>query len=121
MFEIEVSQDHRVGAFYTPPTYTLEVTGSPSVAVGTPEEFTARLLDAEGTPAPISGTFMVPIEDANGTIVKVKGVTFTDGVATASVTFERSGYYRITEAGVNSKLDGTMRIATPGFAVTCFE
>ena len=103
------------------PPYNLVVTGAPTVAAGAPEEFTATLTDAEGAPAPVSATFMVPIEDASGITVKVKAVTFSDGVATASVTFDKSGYYRITEAGVNSKLGGAMVIQFAGFEITCYE
>lgn len=100
----------------------LEITASSTtVVVGAAVQITATLKNGLGATVPLDQTFAVPIQDDFGTVVRVKSVTLVGGAATVSMTFDKSGYYRITEAGINAKLEG-MRIGLPApFEVTVFE
>jgi hypothetical protein len=72
--------------------------------------------------APIDAQFAVPIEDGNGLVVKIKAVAFVAGVATVVLAFDKSGYYRLTEAGINRKLPPDQQIALVApFEVTVVE
>jgi len=90
-------------------------------AVGASFTITATLKDGHGNVVPSSDTFAVPVQDDQDVIVKVKNVTLVNGTATVNISFDKSGYYRITEEGLNRKLT-TMRIVLPRpFEVTVFE
>lgn len=71
---------------------------------------------------PIDAQFAIPIEDGNGLVTKIKAVAFAAGVATVTLAFEKSGYYRLTEAGINRKLPPDQQIALVApFEVTVVE
>lgn len=72
--------------------------------------------------APISAMFAVPIEDAEGRVTRIKAAAFVAGAATVTLVFPASGYYRLTEAGINRKLPEGQRIrlAAP-FEITICE
>lgn len=91
------------------------------VAVGTAINVTAMIKNGLGATVPLDQAFAVPIENSAGQVEMIKGVTFAAGNANVSITFLRSGYFRITEAGINRKLNG-MHIGLPApFEVTVFE
>lgn len=92
-----------------------------AVAVGAPVNITATLKDGHGATVPLNQAFAVPIQDSSGNVARIKGVTLVGGVASLSLSFDRSGYYRITEAGINAKLAG-LHIGLPEpFEITVFE
>lgn len=96
------------------------VANSIEVGVGAPVLFTATLKNGLDATIPITQSFAVPIE-SNGLVSRIKGVAFVNGVADVSITFDKSGYYQITEQGINSRLDGMyIHLAAP-FEVTVFE
>lgn len=91
------------------------------VAVDTAVNIVATLKSGLGATVPLDQAFAVPIENSDGQVEMIKGVTFVAGSADVSITFTRSGYFRITEAGINRKLEGT-HIGLPApFEVTVFE
>ena len=96
---------------------------TPSVEVNTPITMTATLHDpVTGEAAPITDTFQVPILDPSGNVKIIKGVSFTNGVATTTLTFTKSGYYCLTEAAVNSELPADSQISLPApLQITVFE
>jgi hypothetical protein len=92
------------------------------VAVGTAIAIAATLKNGRGDTVPLTQQFAVPIQSDTGAVVKIKGVALVNGVANISLTFDKSGYYRITEQGINSKLDAAHFIGLPvPFEVTVFE
>ena len=93
-----------------------------TAAIGTAISITATLHDGLGGGVAMDATFAVPIEDAAGFVAMIKSVTFAAGVASLSITFAHSGYYRITEQGLNRKLppDQQIGLAAP-FEVTIYE
>jgi len=99
----------------------LEITApSLTAAIGAPVNFSATLKDGHGVVIPLTQTFAVPIE-SNGAVSRIKGVNFVNGVANVSITFDRSGYYQVTEAGINSR-DLPLHIALPvPFELTVYE
>ncbi len=73
---------------------------------------------------PISDVFDVPILDAiTGKVEKVKRITFSNGVATEQVAFERSGYFVVSETALNAKLPPhlRMRLAHGDLELTVYE
>lgn len=89
------------------PVMVLELTVSieqSAVAVGTPFNVTASFS------APITDSFNVPILDGQGNVAKIKRVDFIAGNAELSISFERSGYYMITEQMLNAELPQTVRV-----------
>lgn len=101
----------------TAPLATLTLSADHSVAAVNQTVTITAALDV-----PLDETFAVPIEDAAGQVVKVKAVAFVAGQATAALAFDKSGYYRLTEAGINRKLPAEMRIALPEpFEITVVE
>lgn len=103
------------------PELRLELTASTHDApINQPVTITARLLLGDAT-APVSQLFRVPILNAAGQPVLVKGVEFVEGSAEVVLTFAASGYYRITEEAIKSRLEG-LRIAMPApFELTIYE
>lgn len=90
--------------------------------VGSPVAITATLKNGLGEIVPLAVQFAVPVLDAEGAVAMIKGVSFVDGVAAVSMTFPRSGYYRITEEGINRKLPPAARMRLPEpFEITIFE
>lgn len=72
--------------------------------------------------APVTDSFAVPIEDSDGKIVKVKAVDFVNGDGVTNIAFDKSGFYRITEAGINRNLPPGQRIALPQpFEIIVYE
>lgn len=100
----------------------LEIVADNTAApVGTLVNIVATLKNGHGNTVPLNQAFAVPIQDSSGNVARIKGVTLVDGVASVSLTFDRSGYYRITEAGINAKLVG-LHIGLPEpFEITVFE
>ena len=99
------------------------VTSASSVEINTAITFTATLTDpVTGAVSSITALFQVPIQDPTGAIVLVKGVSFTAGVATISLCFAQSGYYCLTDDGINSKLPSNAQInlLTP-LEITVYE
>lgn len=92
-----------------------------AVPVGTAINITATLKDGHGDVVPLNQVFAVPIQDSNGNVARIKGVTLVNGTASLSLTFDRSGYYQITEAGINSKLVGVFIGLPAPFEITVFE
>lgn len=103
------------------PTIDLSLTvDAPVAGVGQVINVTAELT-VGGMPAPINQIFAVPIESDSGQVVMVKAVTFVGGHASLTLTFARSGYYRITEKAINSRLAGMfIRFPVP-LEVVVFE
>ena len=104
-------------------TLRLTYTGNPWVQVGSDFTVQASLHNPDGTLAPVNELFLVPIEraDAPGMAAMVKGVQFSGGQATVSIAFPASGYYQITESGINSRLqDRHIALPTP-LQVTVFD
>lgn len=101
---------------------SLSVTADKSAAaVGVAFSVSATLKDGHGNVVPSNDTFAVPIQDDSGAIVKVKTVTLVNGVATVGISFDKSGYYRITEECMNRKLT-SMHIHLPtAFELTVYE
>lgn len=72
--------------------------------------------------APVTDAFGVPIENDAGQIVMVKAVSFTDGAGSLTMAFDKSGFYRITETGINRSLPAGQRIAFPqSFEIVILE
>ena len=90
-----------------------------SAAIGEAVNITATLLNGHGATVPLTQTFAVPIEDSGG-VTRIKSVAMVNGTATVSLTFDRSGYYRITEEGINAKLHGIYIGLPAPFEVTVF-
>lgn len=119
----------RDGESFAPPTppapaLDLDISADKEIAaVGEAVNVTARLLvHGTDTVAPLDHHFAVPVEDAEGAVAMIKGVVFTKGVASVTLTFAKSGYYRITEAGINRKLPPGQQIGFPRvFEVTVYE
>lgn len=97
------------------------VADSTAVPVGAPVNIVATLKDGHGNVVPLNQAFAVPIQDSSGNVARIKGVTLVNGVASMSLTFDRSGYYQITEAGINSKLVGVFIGLPAPFEITVFE
>lgn len=92
-----------------------------TAAVAESVTVTATLKDGLGAVVPLSSGFSVPIEDSEGAVAMIKGVAFVGGQASVQIAFQRSGYFRITEAGINRKLtDMYIRLDAP-FEITVYE
>lgn len=97
--------------------------GSPWVSVGTAFPIRATLRLPGGDLAPVDELFLVPIErsDAPGRAAMVKGVQFSGGQATVQISFPASGYYQITESGINSRLTGRRIGLSSPFEITVYD
>lgn len=108
----------------TAPMLDLDISSDKSsAAVGEQIHVTAKLL-VHGTQqiAPLNQRFAVPIQDAEGAVSLVKGVEFIHGVADITLVLPKSGYFRITEDGINRKLQESERIGlNTAFEVTIYE
>ena len=62
---------------------------------------------------PLNDYFCVPIENEKGEVIMIKRVEFIDGVASVSFSPTRSGYYYITEEGVNRRLPSASYLRLP--------
>ena len=62
---------------------------------------------------PLNDYFCVPIENEKGEVIMIKRVEFIDGVASVSFSPTRSGYYCITEEGINRRLPTTAYLRLP--------
>lgn len=92
-------------------------------AVNTPVNVTATLY-VHGTQniAPVTTDFHVPILDANGAVAGIQLVSFTNGVATLSLTFANSSYYSINQESLNMNLPFGEQIYFPtDFKVTIYK
>lgn len=100
----------------------LEVTPAAArVQAGGALVVTARMRDGLGATVPLNETYHVPIEDETGRVRKVVRIAMTAGLATATLGFAESGYYRLTEAGINRCLDGQrIRLSAP-VEIVCWE
>lgn len=116
------SKFHRDFHMPTPSDFELSlVAGDPWVQVGAPFPIQAELRRPGGDLAPINDLFLVPIDRSGAEAAMVKGVQFSGGVSHVEVVFPTSGYYRITEAGINSRLRGmSISLPTP-FEVTVYD
>ena len=109
-----------------PQIYALDLSltcTTPQQGINTAFDVTA-ILSVHGTTqvAPITDTFAVPIMDSLGAIVMVKAVSFVDGVANPQITFPKSGYYVITNDGINVKLpDGSKIFLAQPFELVAYE
>lgn len=85
----------------------LIVTITPSttrMAVGDTVTIDVLIENGLGQIAPINDDFAVPIENEKGEVVMIKRVEFVNGQASANFAPSRSGYYCISEAGINHRL-----------------
>lgn len=62
---------------------------------------------------PLNDYFCVPIENEKGEGVMIKRVEFIDGVSSVSFSPTRSGYYCITESGINRRLPAAAYLRLP--------
>ena len=62
---------------------------------------------------PLNDYFSVPIENEKGEVIMIKRVNFVDGVASVSFSPTKSGYYCITEGGINRRLPTTAYLRLP--------
>lgn len=116
------SEFHRDSPVAPTPDFQLSLqAGDPWVHVGSPFPIRAELRTPGGDLAPVNELFLVPIDCSGTEAAMVKGVQFSGGVSQVEVVFPTSGYYRITEVGINSRLRG-MRISLPTpFEVTVYD
>lgn len=62
---------------------------------------------------PLNDYFCVPIENEKGEVIMIKRVEFIGGVASVSFSPTKSGYYCITEEGINRRLPTTAYLRLP--------
>lgn len=86
-----------------------------SVLIGRDVTVSARLVNGLGKVVPVTDSFCVPIEDEAGVARKLKRIDLVNGQsAQTPLTFAQSGYYRLTEAGINRRPWGTyVRLPVP--------
>lgn len=89
-------------------------------SINTELTFIVTMQDADGNTIPISDSFAVPISDRLGTPIKVKGLVFTDGIGTMTITLTASGYYYIKSDAVN-ELSEDATFIFDDFIVVIFE
>lgn len=86
-------------------TYTLTVVPTNSeTELGKGVQLDSTIRNGLGQIVPFSGAFRVPIENEKGEVVMIKRVEFVKGQASANFAPSRSGYYCISEAGINHRL-----------------
>ena len=83
------------------------------VALGSPIDFTVTMKNGLDQVAPLNDNFAVPIENERGEVVMIKLATFVNGEATVHLQPLRSGYYCITEQGINRKLPAGVYFGLP--------
>ena len=83
------------------------------VALGTPVAFTVTMKNGLDQVTPLNDDFAVPIENERGEVVMIKLATFVNGQATVNLQPPRSGYYCITEEGINRRLPTTAYLRLP--------
>jgi hypothetical protein len=76
----------------------------PKAMLGDTITLTATVKNGLGATVPLTQAFAVPVEDGNGTVTLIKLASFVNGVATAPFKPTQSGYFCITEKGINHKL-----------------
>ena len=62
---------------------------------------------------PLNDYFCVPIQDESGSVIMIKRVSFVDGATSVSFSPTRSGYYCITEEGINRRLPSAAYLRLP--------
>lgn len=91
-------------------------------ALGDTITVTATMKDGLGNVVLLTDTFAVPVENETGEVVLIKLAAFKDGMANVSLKPPRSGYYCITERGINRKLADGVHFALPvPLSVTVYE
>lgn len=80
---------------------------------------TVRYLSGEVVP--ITDIFHVPISDQLGNVTVIKQVSFQEGIANVDISFPKSGYYRITEKHINSRLSNVYFLLQSAFELTVYE
>lgn len=86
-------------------TFTLTVVPAYSeTELGKSVQLDSTIRNGLGDVVPFSGAFRVPIENEKGEVVMIKRVEFVNGQASANFAPSRSGYYCISEAGINHRL-----------------
>lgn len=83
------------------------------VALGSPVAFTVTMKNGLGQVAPLNDDFAVPIENERGEVVMIKLATFVNGEAVVTLQPSRSGYYCITEQGINRRLPQGVHFGLP--------
>ena len=85
----------------------------PRAMVGDLITLTGRMVNGLGQVVPMTDQFAVPVENEQGEVILIKLAEFVDGEATVSFTPTRSGYYCVTQSGINHKLPDGVHIGMP--------
>ncbi len=83
---------------------------------------TATVKNGLGNVVDLNDDFAVPVEDEGGKVILIKLATFVHGVAVVSLKPANSGYYCITEPGINRRLPSGVYFGLPApLSVTVYE
>lgn len=101
----------------------LEVTANTTrITLGDSVTITTTLKNALGDVVPMNDDFAVPVEDETGKVVLIKLVEFTAGLASVDFQPGKSGYFCITEAGINRRMPEGVHFGLPEPVwITVFE
>lgn len=101
----------------------ITVTADKQIAqVGETITVTATVKNGLDAVVPLNDSFAVPVENEVGEVALIKLAAFVAGKAVVSLKPARSGYYNITERGINQKLPEGMRFNLPvPLSVTVYE
>lgn len=105
----------------------LELTSvSPSVQVGAVFSMRARVLNGLGAVrANVNRTFDLPFEDDTGSVKKLKRITLVNGDTGANgsvtMTFTQSGYYRLSDRSIRSRMQIPQMVLIAPLEVVVWE
>lgn len=78
------------------------------VPTGAVTEFTIELMDKEGNRLETNDSFALPVAGLLGQVGFSKLLDFTNGVATVSITWDKSGEWQVTAEQLNVHFDKPM-------------
>lgn len=116
--EVAAREQRRLAA-----TLHLDVTADKTrAALGDTVTITAVVKNALGDVVPMNDDFAVPVEDETGKVVLIKLATFSSGHASVDFQPGKSGYFVITEEGINRRMPGGLHFGLPAPVwITVFE